>query len=129
MENERPPMYTGYNRALKEKARELRKNMTKQERHLWYDFLRYRQENWKRQRAIDGYIVDFFCYSARLVIELDGSQHYTEEGEEYDGIRTEVLERYQLEVMRFLNSEVDRNFDYVCLAIEEKVRERTGSPF
>ena len=106
MENERPPMYTGYNRALKEKARELRKNMTKQERHLWYDFLGYRQENWKRQRAIDGYIVDFFCYSARLVIE-----------------------RYQLEVMRFLNSEVDRNFDYVCLAIEEKVRERTGSPF
>ena len=85
--------------------------------------------NWKRQRAIDGYIVDFFCYSARLVIELDGSQHYTEEGEEYDSIRTEVLERYQLEVMRFLNSEVDRNFDYVCLAIEEKVRERTGSPF
>ena len=129
MENERPPMYTGYNRALKGKARELRKNMTKQERHLWYDFLGYRQENWKRQRAIDGYIVDFFCYSARLVIELDGSQHYTEEGEEYDGIRTEVLERYQLEVMRFLNSEVDRNFDYVCLAIEEKVRERTGSPF
>ncbi len=96
---------------------------------MWYDFLRYRQENWKRQRAIDGYIVDFFCYSARLVIELDGSQHYTEEGEEYDSIRTEVLERYQLEVMRFLNSEVDRNFDYVCLAIEEKVRERTGSPF
>ena len=92
-------------------------------------FLRYRQENWKRQRAIDGYIVDFFCYSARLVIELDGSQHYTEEGEEYDSIRTEVLEQYQLEVMRFLNSEVDRNFDYVCLAIEEKVRERTGSPF
>ena len=92
-------------------------------------FLRYRQENWKRQRAIDGYIVEFFCYSARLVIELDGSQHYTEEGEEYDSIRTEVLERYQLEVMRFLNSEVDRNFDYVCLAIEEKVRERTGSPF
>ena len=96
---------------------------------MWYDFLRYRQENWKRQRAIDGYIVDFFCYSARLVIELDGSQHYTEEGEEYDSIRTEVLERYQLEVMRFLNSEVDRNFDYVCLAIEEKVHERTGSPF
>lgn len=94
---------------------------------MWYDFLRYRQENWKRQRAIDGYIVDFFCYSARLVIELDGSQHYTEEGEEYDSIRTEVLERYQLEVMRFLNSEVDQNFDYVCLAIEEKVRERTGS--
>ena len=103
--------------------------MPKQARHLWVDFLRYRQENWKRQRAIDGYIVDFFCYSARLVIELDGSQHYTEEGEEYDSIRTEVLERYQLEVMRFLNSEVDRNFDYVCLAIEEKVRERTGSPF
>ena len=121
--------FTGCNSSLCDTARMLRRNMTKQERHLWYDFLRYRQENWKRQRAIDGYIVDFFCYSARLVIELDGSQHYTEEGEEYDSIRTEVLERYQLEVMRFLNSEVDRNFDYVCLAIEEKVRERTGSPF
>ena len=89
--------FTGYNSSLCDTARMLRRNMTKQERHLWY--------------------------------ELDGSQHYTEEGEEYDSIRTEVLERYQLEVMRFLNSEVDRNFDYVCLAIEEKVRERTGSPF
>ncbi|MFR3811128.1 MAG: endonuclease domain-containing protein [Ruminococcus callidus] len=128
MENERPPMYTGYNRALKEKVENCEK-YDKTRAPFVVRFFRVPTGKLKRQRAIDGYIVDFFCYSARLVIELDGSQHYTEEGEEYDGIRTEVLERYQLEVMRFWNSEVDRNFDYVCLAIEEKVRERTGSPF
>ena len=124
MESEKPPVFTGYNSGLKDRARTLRKNMTKQECHLWYDFLKYRPEHWNRQRVIDCYITDFFCYSAGLVIELDGAQHYTEEGEEYDSIRTEILERYQLEVIRFLNSEIDRHFDSVCLAIDEKVRER-----
>ncbi|MGN1403743.1 MAG: endonuclease domain-containing protein [Ruminococcus sp.] len=73
---------------------------------------------------MERYIVDFYCSAARLVIELDGSQHYTEDGEEYDEIRTEILEQYQLEVLRFSNGEVDRNFEGVCRTIEENVKLR-----
>lgn len=116
--------FTGYNSALKGTARTLRKNMTRQEKKLWYDYLRNTPEKWYRQRVIDHYIVDFFCYSARLVIELDGAQHFTVDGEEYDSVRTEILEQYQLEVLRFPNSEIDRNFRGICDLLEEKVAER-----
>ena len=82
---------------------------------------------------IDQYIVDFYCSKAKLIIELDGSQHYTVEGEEYDSVRTEVLEQYGLEVIRFSNDEIDRHFDDSCRYIEEKIKERIGelkcSPF
>jgi len=80
--------FTGYNSKMKETARSLRKNMTRQEKHLWYDFLRDYPVKWYRQRSVDRFIVDFFCFKARLVIELDGSQHYTEDGMEYDSILT-----------------------------------------
>ena len=102
------------------------KNMTKQERHLWYDYLRKSSPTWLRQRVIDQYIVDFYCSKAKLIIELDGSQHYTVEGEEYDSVRTEVLEQYGLEVIRFSNDEIDRHFDDSCRYIEEKIKERIG---
>ena len=72
---------------------------------------------------IDQYIVDFYCSKAKLIIELDGSQHYTVEGEEYDSVRTEVLEQYGLEVIRFSNDEIDRHFDDSCRYIEEKIKE------
>ncbi|WP_298483953.1 endonuclease domain-containing protein [uncultured Ruminococcus sp.] len=124
MESEKNYHYTGYNAKLKENARILRKNMTKQEKHLWYDFLRTCPIKWYKQRVIGRYIVDFYCHAAHLIIELDGSQHYTEDGEEYDEIRTEILEQYQLEVLRFPNVEVDRNFEGVCRAIEEKIMSR-----
>ena len=97
----------------------LRKNQTKEEKHLWYDFLRNYPVKIYRQRVIDQYIVDFYCSAAKLVIELDGSQHYTVEGEEYDSIRTETLERYHLCVLRFSNLEIDHNFSGVCEKIEE----------
>ena len=118
--------FTGYNQKLKEPARSLRKNMTKQEKHLWYDFLKDYPVKWYKQRPIDRFIVDFFCYKAKLVIELDGSQHYTEDGMEYDSIRTEILEKYDLEVIRFSNVEIDRHFSAVCSAIDRKVKERTS---
>lgn len=124
METEKDYHYTGYNTKLRENARRLRKSMTKQEKRLWYDFLRLSPIKWYKQRVIERYIVDFYCHAAHLVIELDGSQHYTEDGEEYDEIRTEILEQYQLEVLRFPNGEVDRNFEGVCRAIEEKVKLR-----
>ena len=117
-------VFTGYNPQLKARARSLRKNMTKQEKHLWYDYLKDYPTKWYRQRPIDRFIVDFFCHKAKLIIELDGSQHYTEDGMEYDTIRTDVLGRYDLEVIRFSNNEIDHNFSAVCTAIDNKVQER-----
>ena len=112
-----------YNNKLIPCAKELRHNMTKQEKHLWYDFLCSYPVRFQRQKAIDNYIADFYCHRAKLVVELDGSQHYSEEGLEYDGNRSEILARYDLEVIRFTNTDVDRNFAAVCDAIDEKVKQ------
>ena len=116
--------FTGYNPKLKDRSRELRKNMTRHEKHLWYDFLKDYPIKWNRQRSIDRFIVDFFCFKAKLIVELDGSQHYTEDGIEYDTLRTDILEKYDLEVIRFSNIEIDRYFNDVCRAIDQKVKER-----
>lgn len=110
---------------MKGLARSLRREMTRQERHLWYDFLRFYRPKFYRQRAIDRYIADFYCSKARLVVELDGGQHYTEEGLEYDQIRTDILERYGLSVIRFSNADIDCSFNEVCSVIDENVRQRT----
>lgn len=117
-------LFTGYNTKLKPNARQLRKNMTRHEKKLWYDFLRNRPEKWYKQRVISKCIVDFYCSAAHIIIELDGSHHYTEDGMEYDEIRTEVLEQYDLEVLRFANSEIDENFQNVCQMIESIVNEK-----
>lgn len=121
--NEKGYKYTGYNSVLLENARLLRKNMTRQEKHLWYDFLCTYDIKFYRQRIIDKYIADFYCSKAHLVVEIDGSQHYTDEGIEYDNIRTEVLQQYELEVIRFSNHEIDSNFSGVCESIDNKVKE------
>ena len=117
-------MSLNYNKKLIPRARELRKNMTRQERHLWYDFLCKYPVSFQRQKTIDNYIVDFYCHKAKLVIELDGSQHYTEEGLAYDSIRTDILERYDLEVIRFSNTDIDCHFTAMCETIDAKVKER-----
>ena len=95
-------------------ARILRRDMTRQEKHLWYDFLRYYPLKIYKQRIIDNFIADFYCHSARLIIELDGSQHSTPQGKAHDEARTEVLERYGICVLRFSNKDVDDNFEGVC---------------
>ncbi len=105
-------------------ARILRRNMTRQEKHLWYDFLRYYPVKVYKQRIIDNFIADFYCHSARLVIELDGSQHYTTKGKTHDEARTEILERCGLYVLRFSNKDVDDNFDDVCRMIDRVINER-----
>lgn len=89
-----------HNIELTENAKFLRKNMTKEERHLWYDFLRTYPIRFLRQKVIDNYIEDFYCSQARLIIELDGSQHYEEKGLLKDGIRTERIEDRNLTVIR-----------------------------
>ncbi len=92
--------------------------MTKEERHLWYDFLRTYPIRFLRQKVIDNYIVDFYCSDARLIIELDGSQHYEEKGLLKDKIRTEKIENRNLTVIRIPNNEVNKNFRGVCEYID-----------
>ena len=116
------------NNNLLENAKELRKNMTKQEKHLWYDFLKCYPIKIYKQRIIDNFIADFYCHQAKLVIEIDGAQHYTPEGKEYDEFRTNVLESYGLLVLRFTNSDINERFDGVCYMIDKTIRERLPSP-
>ena len=98
-------------------AKELRKNMTKEEKHLWYDFLRICPFRFRRQELIGNYIADFYCNKAMLVIEIDGSQHYESDALEYDRKRTDYFNSLNIEVLRFTNIEVDKNFEGVCEAI------------
>ena len=107
-------------------ARHLRKNMTPWERKLWYNYLRNCPVRFQRQKAIGGYIADFYCASARLIVELDGSQHYTEAGMEYDRERSMILTRYGLQVIRFTNREVDTQFSSVCNTIHHTIEKRRG---
>ena len=112
-----------HNTELTTNARILIKNMTKEERHLWYDFLKSYPVRFLRQKVIDNYIVDFYCHSARLIIELDGSQHYEGKGLLKDKIRTEKIEQRNLTIMRIPNNEVSRNFGGVCQYIDNAVKE------
>lgn len=114
-------LFTGYDKKLKSRADELRKNMTQQEWNLWYFYLRNHRLKWYRQRIIDRFIVDFYCHAAKLVIEIDGGQHYTEQGISYDTERTQVLEGYGLKVLRYTNKQLAYNFQAVCLDIERNL--------
>ena len=113
---------------LLDNARSLRQNMTPQEKHLWYDFLRHYPIKIYKQKIISHYIVDFYCHSAKLVIELDGSQHYNPEAREYDRQRSEELAELGIEVIRFTNFEVDKTFEGVCYVIDKTIRERMPPP-
>ena len=112
------------NNDLLDVAKDLRSHMTPQERHLWYDFLRAYPVKIYRQRIIDNFVADFYCYQARLVIELDGAQHYTPKGKTYDEARTKVLEHYGLSVIRFSNRDIDDRFDGVCNMIDTTIKEK-----
>ena len=112
------------NNRLLNVARILRRNMTRQEKHLWYDFLRYYPIKIYKQRIIDNFIVDFYCHNARLIIELDGSKHYTNQGKVYDKARTEIFEKYGIYVLRFSNKDIDNNFEGVCKMIDRAINER-----
>ncbi len=100
----------------------LRKNMTKEERHLWYDFLSEYPIRFYRQKILGRYIVDFYCAKAKLAIEVDGSKHYSVEGIAKDKERTEYLSKYNLEVIRITNLDVQRNFIGVCDYIDRLVK-------
>ena len=102
-------------------SKNLRANATKQENHLWYDFLSGHNLRFQRQKAIDNFIADFYCLKARLIIEIDGSQHFTENGKNHDNFRTEILENLGLTVIRFTNEQIDKNFEGVCLYIDKVI--------
>ncbi len=98
--------------------------MTRQERHLWYDFLRSYEIRFRRQEIIGPYIADFYCAKALLVVELDGSQHYEQEAVEYDADRTEYFSTLNIIVIRFSNLDVDYNFEGVCTQIHQIIQMR-----
>lgn len=112
------------NNKLLNTAKILRRNMTDQEKRLWYNFLKNYPTKLYKQRIIENFIVDFYCHSARLVIELDGSQHYTLKGKNHDAERTKILEKYGLYVLRFSNQDIDKNFNGVCHMIDKTIQER-----
>lgn len=115
------PMSLNYNKHLISRAKKLRRDMTKQEKHLWYDFLSRYPIRFQRQKTIGNYIVDFYCHKAKLVVELDGSQHFDEQGIAYDAKRTAFLESLGLRVVRFSNHDVDSNFNGVCITVKQIV--------
>ena len=117
-------MISKHNKELISNARELRKSMTPEEKHLWYDFLRAYPVRFRRQKVLGKYIADFYCAEAKLVIELDGSGHYTPESKQYDTERTKFLEGYGLLVIRVINREINQNFYGVCEYIDKIVKER-----
>ena len=115
-------MQSKHNKHLVPLAKKLRKNMTKQERHLWYDFLRGYPVRFSRQKVLGKYIVDFYSAESKLVIELDGGQHYEEKNIRKDKERAEHLERYGLRVIRIPNDQVEKNFAGVCEYIDDVVK-------
>lgn len=112
-----------YNKDLIRVAKNLRSNMTKEEKHLWYDYLKNYKVRFSRQKILGKYVADFYCAKANLVIELDGSQHYQEKELDYDKARTEYLSKFNIKVVRIPNNEVNENFDGVCRYIDMTVQQ------
>ena len=121
-------MHRKHNKAIVPTAKMLRKNMTKEEKHLWYDYLRTYPVRFSRQKVLGQYIADFYCAEAKLVIELDGSGHYTKEGQQYDETRTNFLAEYGLQVLRIPNEKIHKNFRGVCEYIDLAVKQSLSQP-
>ncbi len=109
-------------------AKYLRKNMTPWERKLWYMFLKNYPVRFQRQKCIGSFVVDFYCYKAKLVVELDGGGHYDPDSHEKDDFRTEIIEKYGIKVIRFCNRDIDEDFYAVCTVIDEEVKRRLAPP-
>ena len=120
-------MNTTNNRRLTGNAKVLRKTMTKEEKHLWYDFLKKLPITVNRQKVIGEYIVDFYCAEARLVIELDGSQHGSKKGLQEDKKRDTYLNSLGIKVVRYPNLHITRYFDAVCKDIIKRLPEEYHS--
>ena len=113
-----------HNSNLTSRAQKLRKNMTKEERRLWYEYLRNYPYRFRRQVTFGNYILDFYCAAAKLAVELDGSQHYDPSGQSYDTKRTAYLNSIGIHVLRFSNIDVLENLRGVCQMIDMTVTQR-----
>ncbi len=113
-----------YRSDLRKKAQALRKNMTPQEKHLWYDFLRDYRPQFYRQKPMLTYILDFYCPTTRIVVELDGSQHFEEKAQAYDEKRANELRNIGIEILRYTNREIEESFESVCTSIDVAIKER-----
>ena len=109
------------NGELTKLSQKLRREMTKEERHLWYDYLRSLPLTVYRQKVFGRYIADFYIAKAKIVIELDGSQHYTEEGQLYDRERDDFFAQRGIKVLRYSDRDVNKNFNGVCADISENI--------
>ena len=112
-----------HNKMLTENAKILRNNMTKEEKHLWYDYLKKCPVKFSRQKVLGRYIADFYSAKAKLVIELDGTQHFEKENRIYDEKRTEFLEQYGLKIIRIPNGEINTNFEGICRYLDEQIEQ------
>lgn len=119
---------TTYNKALKPYAQKLRREMTPEEKRLWYQFLNQLPCRAKRQQIIRTFIVDFYIPSARLVIEIDGSQHYEQDAQIRDQERDAALDRLGILVLRYSNSDINQRFRDVCEDILLYIQDRTQPP-
>ena len=117
-----------HNSKLTSRSQDLRKNMTKEERRLWYEYLRGYPYQFRRQVTAGNYILDFYCAAARLAVELDGSQHYESKGREYDIRRTAFLNSINIHVLRFSNADIMKNLSGVCQKIDMTVMDRMNTP-
>jgi very-short-patch-repair endonuclease len=115
------PRVISYRASLTPRARRLRHDATIPERKLWHEFLRGRPEKFTRQKPLGFYIVDFYCASKRLAIEIDGDSHFDDSAERYDRRRTDALVRLGVQLIRFTNSDVLDNFEAVCRTIAQKL--------
>ena len=111
---------------LRQRSQTLRRNMTKEDRHLWYDFLKKYPVQFKRQYSVGIYIVDFYCFRAKLIVELDGSQHCEPEAIDYDRRRSDYLQKQGYDVLRISNRDVATQFRAVCEMIDTAVQNRMG---
>ncbi|MBQ7873182.1 MAG: DUF559 domain-containing protein [Clostridia bacterium] len=119
-----PIIYNGKNIVL---AKNLRKRSTPQEKHLWYDFLKNYEVKFQRQKAIGEYIVDFYCPSLKIAIEIDGNQHYSKEGIEKDKIRTEEINKQGIQIIRIPNKQIDKDFTWVCGYLDAEINKVKSS--
>ena len=112
-------MNENHNPVLKPYSQKLRKEMTKEERHLWYDYLKTLPVTINRQKVVGKYILDFYCAKTKTAIEIDGSQHFEKEGIEKDVERDAYLKEQGIKVLRYSNYDINRNFEAVCIDIRE----------
>jgi very-short-patch-repair endonuclease len=119
-----PIIYNGKNIVL---AKNLRKRSTPQEKHLWYDFLKNYEVKFQRQKAIGEYIVDFYCPSLKIAIEINGNQHYSKEGIEKDKIRTEEINKQGIQIIRIPNKQIDKDFTWICEYLDAEINKVKSS--